>query len=30
MSQQIDFLDKYNSATKRDYVARVTEFDKAE
>ena len=30
MSQQIDFLDKYNSATKRDYVARVTEFPKAQ
>jgi len=27
---QIDFLAKYNAATKRDYVARVVEYDKAE
>jgi len=30
MGQQIDFLAKYQSATKRDYVARVIEHDKAE
>lgn len=30
MGQQIDFLAKYQSATKRDYVARVVEHDKAE
>jgi SAM-dependent methyltransferase len=30
MGQQIDFLAKYQSSTKRDYVARVVEHDKAE
>jgi len=30
MGQRIDFLAKYQSATKRDYVARVVEHDKAE
>ena len=30
MAQRIDFLAKYQSATKRDYVARVVEHDKAE
>jgi len=28
--QEVDFLAKYQKATKRDYVARVTEHDKAE
>ena len=27
---QIDFIQKHNKATTRDYVARVTEFDKSE
>lgn len=30
MLKQIDFLQEYNKSTKRDYVARVTGFDKAE
>jgi SAM-dependent methyltransferase len=30
MGQRIDFLAKYQSATKRDYVSRVVEHDKAE
>ncbi len=30
MGQRIDFLANYQSATKRDYVARVVEHDKAE
>jgi SAM-dependent methyltransferase len=30
MLQQVDFLGKYQKATKRDYVARVVEHDKAE
>jgi SAM-dependent methyltransferase len=30
MGQRIDFLAKYQSATKRNYVARVVEHDKAE
>ena len=30
MLKQIDFLQEYNRSTKRDYVARVTGFDKAE
>jgi ubiquinone/menaquinone biosynthesis C-methylase UbiE len=30
MGQRMDFLAKYQSATKRDYVARVVEHDKAE
>jgi SAM-dependent methyltransferase len=30
MKQQIDFLQEYNMSSKRDYVARVTSFDKAE
>jgi SAM-dependent methyltransferase len=30
MGQQIDFLAKYQSSTKRDYVARMVEHDKAE
>lgn len=30
MGQRKDFLAKYQSATKRDYVARVVEHDKAE
>ena len=30
MGQRIDFLAKYQSATKRDYVTRVVEHDKAE
>jgi ubiquinone/menaquinone biosynthesis C-methylase UbiE len=29
MGQRIDFLAKYQTATKRDYVARVVEHDKA-
>ena len=30
MGQRIDFLAKYQTATKRDYVARVVKHDKAE
>jgi hypothetical protein len=30
MMSEVDFLPKYQSATKRDYVGRVTEHDKAE
>ena len=30
MLKQIDFLQEYNKSTKRDYVARVTSFDKAD
>jgi protein-L-isoaspartate(D-aspartate) O-methyltransferase len=29
MLKQIDFLQKYNMSSKRDYVGRVTQFDKA-
>ena len=30
MKQQIDFLQEYNMSSKRDYVGRVTAFDKGE
>jgi SAM-dependent methyltransferase len=30
MPQQLDFLEQYQSKTKRNYVERVTSFDKAE
>lgn len=30
MRQQIDFLQEYNRSTKRDYIARVVQYDKAE
>ena len=30
MGQEIDFLSRYQSTTKRDYIARVVEHDKAE
>lgn len=30
MLEQIDFLQEYNMSSKRDYIGRVTEFDKAE
>ena len=30
MLKQIDFLQQYNKSTKRDYVGRVTAYDKAE
>jgi protein-L-isoaspartate(D-aspartate) O-methyltransferase len=29
MGQQIDFLQEYNKSTKRDYVGRVVQYDKA-
>jgi len=29
MQKQIDFLQKYNMSSKRDYVGRVTQYDKA-
>lgn len=30
MLKQIDFFEEYNKSTKRDYVGRVTQYDKAE